>query len=346
MQVQKFDVITPPWALSKEDIPIHIKIEKSITPKIKSATVSVPSGMRLNDIINISKYNYDNNLLTVHRCEQAPRSAFDYFGFVVATTELQQELQKEVKIPIVFHYHDGTIDELSAVARVVRPKLEVESIPDELILTDVTKPLTLSIGLRFSGFGNIVVSVECSVNGQVVTIDDSVWDNVLRQIYDAAPDIVEVNASINSGVERANFLSNEFRKFIKSGDAKRMLTGRATPAEVDEILQNLGMGEREKILNVFYNTIDGYLSKYLLDMIEKNPSSNIKLESKARIHAQLGMKIVRLELKISYVDSLRNAYPPIEKHIRIINQRKKMTTGWVDIPLVVKANEIGDFKDR
>ena len=303
--------------------------------------------MKLKDIINISEYKYDNNLLTVHQCEQAPSSTFDYFGFVVATTELQQELQKEVKIPIVFQYHDETVDELFAVAKVFRPKLEVEYVPNELILTDdVTKLPTLSIGLRFSGFGNIVVNVEGSVNGQVVTIDDSLWDEVLRQIYDAAPDIVEIDTGIDSDVGHANFLSNEFRKFIKSGDAERMVTGRATPDEVDGILQNLGINEREKILNVFYSTIDGYLSKYILDIIGKNPSNNIKLESKAKIHTQLGMKIVSLALKITYVDSLRNAYPPIKKQIRIVNQREKLSTDWIDIPLVVKANEISGFENQ
>lgn len=346
MQIQKFDVITPPWALPKEDIPIHIKIEKNITPKINYATVVVPSNMKLKDIINISKYEYNNNQLIVYQCGQAPSSNFDYFGFVVATTELQKELQKEVRIPVILQYHDGSIDELRVIAKIFRPKLEVDHIPNKLILTDeVTKPPTLSIGLRFSGFGNIVVNVECSVNGQVVTIDDSLWDDILRQIYDAAPDIVEINTSIDSDVERANFLSNEFREFIKSGDAKRIVTGQATPDEVDDILQNLGMNEREKILNVLYSTIDGYLSKYILDIIEKNPSSNIKLESKAKIHTQLGMKIVSLALKITYIDSIHNVYPPIEKHIQIINQRKNLTTGWVDIPLVVKANEITSSKD-
>ena len=346
MQVQKFDIIAPPWALPREDIPIHIKMEKDVTSKIKHATVSVPPGMKLNDIINISKYDYNNNQLTVHRCEQTPSSAFDYFGFVVATTELQQELQKTVKIPVVFQYHDGTTDELCAVAKVLRPELKVDRIPEELILTDkAANPPALSVGLRFSGFGNVVVNMECSVDGQIVTIDDSLWGEVLRQIDEATFDI-EVDKNITSGVERANSLSKEFRKFIKSDDAKRLITGTATPEEVDEMFQDLGMNAREKFLNMLYTTIDGYLLNRILEIIEKNPSTNVKLESKTKIHAQLGRKIVSMVLKITYADSLNNTYPPIEKRIRIVNQKKESPTSWVDIPLVVHVNEVNGHEGQ
>ena len=57
------------------------------------------------------------------------------------------------------------------------------------------------------------------------------------------------------------------------------------------------------------------------------------------------MKIVSLALKITYVDSLHNVYPPIEKRIKIVNQREKTTTDWIDIPLVVKANETSGFEN-
>ena len=345
MQVNRFEAICPPWALPRENIPIHVKIEKSTTPKIKDIVIEIPHTLVLQDQINISESYYDGNRLTIRRCEHATGSDFDYFGFVVASTDLQQEVQKHVPIRLVVQYLDGTSMEQVITVKIFRPMLKFDSVPDKITITDGGLGGGLPVGLRFSGFGNIIINAECSINGKLVSIDNSLLDNVLNNIYNAAPGILDSDLTAKPDIGRARLLSSELRSLIESGDAKRIVVGGVTKEEKDLMLASLSMNEREKILNVFYDTLGDYLIKYIHDIIEKNPGNNVKLASQTKIHARLGMDVTHLELKITYADSLRNTYPPLQKNIQIVNQRKKSPTNITEIPLVLSVDETSAYSN-
>ena len=234
--MQKFEMICPPWTLPKEDIPIHVKIDKSITPKIKQAVITIPSNMTLRDTINIARHNYADKQLIIHECEQASGSDFDYFGFVVATTELPKELKRKVPLRIVFQYKDGTAEEHYAPVKIFRPKLAFDSTPSKLTITSKNnKTVTLPVNVRFSGFGHIVIQVECSIQGQVVSINDSILEDVLRTVDAEILHTANVDTNTESYVEHVRILSDELRKFIDSEDVRRMLIGGATIDEISDI---------------------------------------------------------------------------------------------------------------
>ena len=78
--------------------------------------------------------------------------------------------------------------------------------------------------------------------------------------------------------------------------------------------------------------------------MEKNPSSNVELESRTKIRTLLNMDPLHLAVKLTYRDTLGNRYSPIVQNVEIINEDKKLS-GPVEIPLTIKSSESGSFKD-
>ena len=96
---------------------------------------------------------------------------------------------------------------------------------------------------------------------------------------------------------------------------------------IDDILQNLGINEREKILNVFYSTIDGYLSKYILDIIEKNPSNNINNRKQKYTPVIVAPILAMLGQLEDVVGSLSGVHSPA-KILALLVQLKNLL-GWI-----------------
>ena len=56
MQVHKFSINCPPWALPREEIPIYVKINKDVTPLLKNVKIDLPSYFELVDTINLTDH--------------------------------------------------------------------------------------------------------------------------------------------------------------------------------------------------------------------------------------------------------------------------------------------------
>ena len=183
MQLHKFDINCPPWALPREEIPLHVKINKEITALLKNIIIDLPDCFRLVDTINISDRRIENRKIIVSEIGKAKRSDFDYFGVVVATEKPFTELKKEIPINIEFEYHDGTKEHLVQNARIFRPLLTLENIPKNIILSDRDRePPKIPLSLKFRGFGEISLRVECKIEGKIVSMGLSMVDEVLRRI--------------------------------------------------------------------------------------------------------------------------------------------------------------------
>ena len=327
VQIQKFDVRCPRWALPREDVPIHVKMDKNVTPSIRHVVISWPDCLEIKDTINVSKYDVQNGKMTISRIEKAKASSFDYFGFVVATTGPFDELRRQVPLNIVFWYANGTSEKQTIPVRIFRPRLEFEQVPDEIILAKNKDPV-LPINLKFSGFGDIVVRAECTVKGKLVSVGDSLLDLIVRRFYDESTTDASTDAPFAVDKEDVYRVTRDLRDLIKTPDNKVL------NKEIIKATNSLNTKERERFMNVFYDTIEGHLLKTLSDFIKQNVGSRIRLESETKIYTEITRPITDVSMRLIYRDLAGNEYSTRTKHIQIKSSIR--SSSGVEIPVIIK----------
>ena len=183
MQVVKFDVQCPPWSLPREEVPIQIKIEKTVTNSVRQVVIDLPASLRLVDTINILEHTASGNQIVVEEIDKARLSEYDYFGIIVATTSPFDDLKKEVPVKMSFFMHDGSVDTVVTAVTVFRPLLEFGDMPDSVTLKDGgAGECDIPIRLKFSGFGDITIRCKCSAGGQIVSRETSPTDEILKYV--------------------------------------------------------------------------------------------------------------------------------------------------------------------
>jgi len=264
MQVSKFIVTCPKWALPREEIPIHVKLEKSITSKIKNVILTLPDFFQLIDTINLAEHKIEGNQIIVNNIGKANMSEYDYFGIVIATKKPFDELKKQIPINVKFNFLDGKVEEQITYARIFRPLLEFEEVPKNIILTDrPNKDVNLPLSLKFTGFGEINLRAECKIDGKIVSTGTSVVDEVLQRLLNEGffpDDGTENKTGLKINQEYIQRVSNELKKeFLKDEDIQKMLNTGQIDEESAELLYNLNKEEKEKFMGIFYKTVEGYL---------------------------------------------------------------------------------------
>ncbi|MEW6042930.1 MAG: hypothetical protein AB1608_01560 [Thermoproteota archaeon] len=351
MQVSKFEVTCPKWALPREEIPIHVKIAKDITSKIEKATIDLPDCFELRDTINLSKFAIFDNRIEVHAIGKARKSEFDYFGIVISTKEPFTELKKEIPIKIKFEYNDGRSDESITYARIFRPLLEFEKAPENIVLTgESIEQSKIPISLKFTGFGEISLRAECTIGGKIVSVGTSVLDEVLRRIISEGI-ISDEEIKNETGVHiDSNYIQNLItelkEKFQQDEEVQQMLKDQRITKEMADMLYDLSRENQAKLMNIFYKTVEGYLIKIISDILRRNLSNNLQLETDTKIQTTIKVPSTDVTIRFFYKDVIGNEYAPIEQKIQIIDKRENPSGFDVEIPLVVtKVDESKAYKN-
>ena len=343
-------MIYPSWALPKEEIPLHVKIAKEITSKLKNAKIDLPECFELKDTINLTKYKILNRKIIVNSIGKAVKSDYDYFGVIIATSEPFEELKKQIPIEIEFEYNDGTNEKEIAYARIFRPLLEFEKVPENIVLTDnESKELKLPIRMKFTGFGEINIRSECSIEGQIVSVGTSVLNEVLRRIISEGI-ISEDKDSDNGVIVDQNYVEKIITqlkdKLHTDEDIQRMIHEQQIDKELVNFLYELDKDKKEKFMKTIYKTVEGYLVKIISDILQRNLSNNSQIESQTKIHTQIKLPSTNVTIKFFYKDIIGNEYQPIEKTIAIIDKRKNPSGFDVEIPLeITNVDESDAYKN-
>ena len=350
MQMHKFDIDCPPWALPREEIPLHVKINKEVTPQLKNVIIDLPDCFRLVDTINIVDYETEHKKIIVNKIGKAERSDFDYFGVVVASEKPFTELKKEIPINIEFEYNDGTKDCFVKYARIFRPLLTLEAIPKNIILSDKDGELPkIPLSLKFTGFGEISLRVECQIEGKIASIGTSMLDEVLRRILNEGLILTDNNEGVEVKMEQ-NYVENminQLKEKLKNDEGiQRMIREQQIDKETAEALYELSREDKEKIVKVFFKTIEGYITKIVSDILRRNPSDNLQIESQTSIYTRIKLPTTNVTIKLIYRDLLNNEYEPIEKIIQITDKRKNPSVFNVEIPLEIgRVDESKAYKN-
>jgi len=341
MESQILETTCPPWALPREDIPIHVRLNKNITEKILKAIIELPECFELKDTINASEFKQFSNRIEITSIGKVAKSEWDYFGIVIATKEPFTELKKQIRIGIKLIFKDNTEQDFEVFARVFRPLLEIENIPEEIPITDNprSEPV-VPINLKFTGFGDISIRLESTIGGQIVSQGDSVLDEIFQRMMKEGlikENMLDNKLGIKVNEDYIHRVLSDFKeKFRTSNQLEKMMNDNELAKEAAEMLLAYSDEEKEKFMTVFYKTIEGYLIKIVTDILNRNISNNLHVESSTSINTQIEVPITDVTLKIFYKDVIGNEYPSLEQKIKLHDKRKDPSKFHVNIPLEIK----------
>lgn len=349
MQVAKFDVRCPQWALPKEEVPIQIKIEKTVTDDIGQVVLDIPPGMRLVDTINVAEHAVSGGHVVVKDINRARLSEYDYFGVVVATSEAFDDLKKELPVRATFHMKNGSRDVLVTPVRVFRPRLELASAPDAITLTDYKSDKSpISIRLKFSGFGDVTLSCKCTIGGYVVSHGSSLMNDILEMIVNDRMSHFDNDNNVEGGTDvdprKIRFVAEEFKnKILSNGSIRSMLDAGKIDRDTAEMLHSLADSDKELLMRYIHKTMSTVIVGSLSDIQARTLGENVQLDSRTAIVVPVEIPIDEMVVEFRYADVLGNEYPPIRKTIKIKDQRRNKTSMDVGIPLAIAVDESGAY---
>ena len=338
MQAFKYKVTCPRWALPSEEVPIHVQLDKGLTPLLQSVNVTLHESLAFKNFINLTDYNRGGQALTIDSIGKSTRSEYDYFGFAVATTFPFEELKKAVPIKIKFNYHDGTSETYTEHARIFRPLLELGESPGRITITDSNaNRLELPIALKFSGFGQIKIKAECKIGGRIVSCASSMLAEIIRK---AAQD---GTAPAGGGPETGVGANPDYVEKTAT-QISALLQSRGKPAKIPDnpgggyadALRELGQEPREKFMGMLYNTVEACMTPAISEILDRNVGANLAMEP-TRIHARIDLPVTKVTVRLLYKDLVGNAYNPVVGHVEIVDKRKSPAGLGVKIPLSVKS---------
>ena len=349
MSVSKFDIHCPSWALPREEIPVHVTINKDISSTLKNTKINLSDYFELKDTINLTSFKVDSGQVIVNKIDTAEKSNFDYFGFIIATKKPFTDLKKEIPINIEFEFNDGRKKKLVQYARIFRPLLEFNKDPENIILYDKDRSIRIPLSLKFTGFGEINLRVECKIGGQIVSVGTSVLDEILHRIINDGIISVNDNEELNVTINR-NYVENmvfQLKEKLKTDkDIQRMIREQQLDTNTKELLYELAREDKEKFMNIFFKSVEGYLIKIISDLLKRNIGDNLQIDSPTKIHTSIRLPSTNVEIKIFYKDVIGNEYESLTKTITIIDKRANPIIFDIEIPLeITQVDESNAYKN-
>jgi len=342
LQSSQVEIIIPPWALPKEEIPLHIKLSKNYD--FSKIVVEIPDCFVFVDQINILRSEQSGNKIAVYEIGRAKKSEKDYFGIVIASKEPFEQLAVKTRIQVTLVNRDDTEENFTVFARIFRPLLEIDQIPDEIPIGDYDT--ILPIHLKFTGFGDVKVNIQCSIGGQIVSEGDSVLDEVIRRMVNEG--LLHENTFENKlgiAIDKSyiqKIVSDCREKFKNSESMKQMMDDTNMSKDMVDALLSFNQDEQEKFMNILYRTVEGHLIKIITDILDRNISNNLHVDAGTKIRTDIKVPITNVTLKIFYSDAIGNEYPYLEKIVRLHDKRSDTSKIHVEIP--VEIEKVDDSK--
>jgi len=337
--MSKIEAEIAPWALPREEITMYVKLEKGI--EFSKIIITLPKCLEIKDFINVVKHYEKDNLIVVLDIGKSTLSKKDYFGITIASVEPFKDLAVKSKISIQLVEANGNETEIETFARIFRPLLEINKIPEQISINDIEES-TLPIHLKFKGFGDISMRIEGSIGGSLVSeggksVMDRLFHGFLREgLFDEEFEEGDGKGIIIDKTKLVRAF-DEFKAKLKDSEyMKELEQDKEIKREAIEWLKSFEEVKQEKFMNVLYDTMEGYMIKKLTDIFARNVSRHLQIDSGTNIIAEIKAKLTDLHLKIFYKDLAGNIYPPIQSTVKILDKREKDTELRVLIPIEVE----------
>lgn len=339
----------PPWALPREEVPLHVRIPKAVTPTIKSARIRLDDSLEVRDIINMPGCALQGRTLLVGPLNRDSMSDYDYFGVAVATSAPFEALGAEVPVTVELEYADGTAGTVTENVRIFRPLLQFGGgMPRRLVIRDGDGgTVRLPVSLRYSGFGDVRLRAECIAHGGAAPGDQSILDEVLRMVARGGPDEEgESRASaIHVDPEYVEQAVSRLEAALCAGeDLNGMLDRFERGGESAAALPGPGGGPDGRPAADMHKTVETCVALALSSILCRNVGDRLKMEPASA--ARIRLPATRVELRLHYEDRAGNRYSPLCWDYEIDDQRRNPVVLDAEVSLVITGvDDSGAFKN-
>jgi len=304
-----------PWALPKEDIPIHLVWEPSF--QFDTIHIELPPDMILNELFNVNSHDINGQMINIQSLKSN-----NYFGFVTSSKDIFEEHHVIRDIHVKFMKKDEVVFQKIFIANIFRPYVTVQTPPTEITIKDTSRfNDLLKIKLKLTGFGKISLRNEVSMGGEFKTKPEQLYQEIIRNIIttynEGGPDFNDKGIKINP-----EYLERQAMEYIEKIQREDL------PSDFEE---NLISGFREwvadeshraELMNITSKSLESILIQSILFHLEKYPENNVSMpEGKPFIRLEELTEQIRL--KFRYKDAIENDYEPIHINIKVINKTIK-----------------------
>lgn len=304
-----------PWALPREDIPIHLVWEPSF--QYDTIIVELPEDIYLKELFNVDNYVDQGHTIVIDSLKTD-----NFFGFVISTNDIFEEYHVIRDIQVKFLFKSDVIFSKIFKANIFRPYVTVVEPPTEITISDTTRfDNLLHINLKLSGFGKISLYNEVITGGAFKARPEHLFQEIVRSIITTfnEDDADFEDKGIKIDPEYLEKQALEYIEKIKSGtlplDVEEELIEEFREWVVDE-------SNRSEVMNTITKSLEGLLVHSILFYLEKYPENNVSMpEGKPFINLEEVKEQIRLRFK--YKDAMDNEYEQIPISINVINETTK-----------------------
>jgi len=171
-----------PWALPREKIPVHVELPKNLV--FDEIHIKVPYDFEFVDFLNVEEVIIEKELAKITKVMRPTlKDVPMYFGFVIASTKIPEEIKIAKRITIEFIRNNEVINALNLIARIFRPKIEITKSIEKIELVDDQERFNAPINLKYIGFGDIKLKIEAEIGGRIVSHGESIIYELLRRLW-------------------------------------------------------------------------------------------------------------------------------------------------------------------
>lgn len=336
-----------PWALPNEKIPMHVTWSAGVL--FDEIHVKIPSEFELIEVLNVDESELRGHEAIIRRVKPHIKGVPNYFGMVLRAPRIFEELRVARKIAVEFIREEKVFYCLELYSHIFRPRLENLKSPKEIELTDYRERNRLPLNLRYIGFGDIELRIEARIQGKLVSMGESLIYELLKRLWLSDVLVKEADADgkvIDSEREERKRelwiepsyirrMAEEVHERLEKGRISTDILDEEAVAGLKEWLADLK--KREKFMEILYEKTEEMMLGLLLDLFEKNPTNNVKLENaKTVVRAKFKTPVTEITLKLVYKDKIGNIYEPIEIPISIKDLRTEKSGALIEIPILVE----------
>ena len=299
-----------PWALSNEEIPIHLVWDPSL--EYKFIQVETPEGITVKDLFNVESFEKRGSRLTINALKTP-----NYLGFLVSSQVIHQKphVRKEIKVEFISPNNEKHSH--SFVANIYRPLLTFEEKPKKVIFSDDSNLRNLvNFSLKLQGFGRIRTRFEISTGGEFRTRAEPLYREVVRRMVSSLK-LDETSSEEKKDIEidaiRLQAIAKEFIGKMKKGEFP-LDVGKE---DLEDFQRWVGDEKNQiQIADLVSRHLENILIDSLLFYFEKYPTDNVEL-AQGRPVTLIERATRGIKIRIRYWDSLENEYEPINVLIPI-----------------------------
>ena len=330
------------WALPRENIPFHIKINNEL--QFDKIIVHLPKDFKLVEAINVGEYKIDNDDITILSVKKAKGSPEIFWGLVVTYIKIPDTLKFSRTITIDIIKNNKKLHSFDMECRIFRPMLKVMTTPESIELSDEKNSNKIPLELQYIGFGDIQIGIEARIGGNIVSKGESLVYEVLLRLYERGlfkdeeeKKIPSVNKKNGLYIEPTfvSDIAEELQRIIDNNEIPSELLDEVAIEELKEYLSD--MKNRENFTEIIFGEVNTLLLSILRDILERNPEENIELrDARTRIKTKIDTPIENIQLKISYRDLMKNEYEPTEVLIPVNDKLTTHKNTLIELPIKIE----------